>query len=115
MKVIRLADGGEGVVKYGDTAAEAAGLRWLAVPGGPPLPDVLGEDPLVTRLVPSGRPTRGAAEEFGRRLAVLHAAGADAFGAPPPGGPADALIGRAPMRNDPAPSWSGPGWPKGCR
>jgi fructosamine-3-kinase len=97
-----------GYVKHGDTAAEAAGLRWLAVPGGPPVPEILGEDPLVTALVPSGRPTRAAAEEFGRRLAVLHAAGADAFGSAPPGGPADALIGRAPMRNAPAPSW--PEW-----
>jgi fructosamine-3-kinase len=105
---MRLSDGSAGYVKHGDTAAEVAGLRWLAVPGGPPLPEVLGEDPLVTRLVPAGRPTRAAAEEFGRRLAVLHAAGADAFGSPPPGGPADALIGRAPMRNAPAPSW--PEW-----
>ena len=107
MKVIRLADGSEGVVKQGDTAAEAAGLRWLAVPGGPPVAAVLGEDPLVTRLVPTGRPTRQAAEEFGRRLGVLHAAGADAFGSPPPSGPTEALIGRAPMRNVPSPSWSG--------
>ena len=97
-----------GFVKEGDTAAEVAGLRWLAVPGGPPLPEVLGEDPLVTRMIPAGRPTRAAAEEFGRRLTVMHAAGADAFGSPPPGGPADALIGRAPMRNVPAPSW--PAW-----
>jgi fructosamine-3-kinase len=108
VKVIRLPDGGAGVVKPGDTAAEAAGLRWIAVAGGPPVPEVLGEDPLVTRLVPDGRPTRDAAEEFGRRLAVLHAAGADAFGSPPPGGPTAALIGRAPMRNVPAPSW--PEW-----
>ena len=108
MKVIRLPDGGSGVVKPGDTAAEAAGLRWIAVAGGPPVPEVLGENPLVTRLVPEGRPTRDAAGEFGRRLAVLHSAGADAFGSPPPGGPTDALIGRAPMRNVPAPSW--PEW-----
>jgi fructosamine-3-kinase len=105
---MRLADGSEGFVKQGDTAAEAAGLRWIAVPGGPPVPEVLGEDPLVTRRVRLGRPTRAAAEEFGTRLAVLHAAGADAFGSPPPGGPADALIGRAPMRNVPGPSW--PEW-----
>ena len=97
-----------GFVKEGDTAAEAAGLRWIAVPGGPPVPAVLQENPLVTRLVATGRPTRAAAEEFGRRLTVLHAAGADAFGSAPPGGPADALIGRAPMRNSPAPSW--PEW-----
>ena len=31
-----------------------------------------------------------------------------AFGAAPPGGPADARIGAAPMRNAPAPSW--PEW-----
>jgi fructosamine-3-kinase len=108
VKVIQLADGSEGVVKHGDTTAEAAGLRWLTVRGGPPVPAVLGENPLVTRLVPTGRPTRRAAEEFGRRLGVLHAAGADAFGSPPPGGPTDALIGRAPMRNVPSPSW--PEW-----
>ena len=108
MKVIRLPDGGAGVVKPGDTAAEAAGLRWIAVAGGPPVPEVIGENPLVTRLVPEGRPTRNAAEEFGRRLTVLHSAGADAFGSPPPDGPTDALIGRAPMRNVPAPSW--PEW-----
>ena len=108
MRVIRLADGREGVEKPGDTAAEAAGLRWLTVPGGPPVPEVLAEHPLVTALVPDGRPTRAAAEELGRRLAVLHAAGADAFGSAPPGGPADALIGRAPMRNVPAPRW--PEW-----
>jgi fructosamine-3-kinase len=108
VKVILLPDGGAGVVKPGDTAAEAAGLRWIAVAGGPPVPAVLGEDPLVTRLVPDGRPTLGAAEEFGRRLAVLHSTGADAFGSAPPGGPTDALIGRAPMRNVPAPSW--PEW-----
>jgi hypothetical protein len=45
-----------GFVKEGDTAAEVAGLRWLAVPGGPPLPDVLGEDPLVTRMIPPDDP-----------------------------------------------------------
>ncbi len=92
--------------KRGDTAAEAAGLRWIAVPGGPPVPAVLGEDPLVTAFVVQTGPTRAAAEDLGRRLAVLHAAGAPAFGAPPPGGPAAAWIGRAPMRNDPAPEWA---------
>jgi fructosamine-3-kinase len=108
-----LVDGRDAMVKRDDdaaVAAEAAGLRWLRVPGGPPVPEVLDERPgeLVTALVAPGRPGVAAAAEFGRRLAVLHAAGAPAFGAAPPGGPADARIGRAPMRNEPAPAW--PRW-----
>jgi fructosamine-3-kinase len=62
----------------------------------------------VTAFVPTARADRAAAADFGRRLAVLHAAGAPAFGAPPPGGPADAWIGAAPMRNSPAADW--PTW-----
>ncbi|MDQ4149015.1 MAG: fructosamine kinase family protein, partial [Actinomycetota bacterium] len=38
-------------------------------------------------------------------LSRLHAAGAPAFGSPPPGGPRDAWIGLAPMRNDECDSW----------
>ncbi|ANY08627.1 fructosamine kinase family protein [Pseudonocardia sp. HH130630-07] len=93
-----LKDGGDAP---GSVAAETAGLRWLAVPGGPPVPPVHGADPtlLVTGHVRPGRPSPAAAEDLGGRLAVLHAAGATAFGAPPPGGPADAWIGRARMRN----------------
>ena len=34
-----------GFVKEGDTAAEAAGLRWIAVPGGPPVPALLTRTP----------------------------------------------------------------------
>ncbi|WP_308257900.1 fructosamine kinase family protein [Pseudonocardia lacus] len=101
------------VVKRGPAsavAAEAAGLRWLRVPDGPPVPEVLDERPgeLVTAFVPPGDASREAAAALGRGLAVLHRAGAPAFGAPPPGGPADAWIGAAPMRNSPAPHW--PAW-----
>ncbi len=87
----------------GAATAEAAGLRWIAVPGGPPVPRVLGADDvlLVTGLVPPGRATPAAAERFGRELATLHAAGAGAFGAPPPGGPARAWIGHTRMENRP--------------
>jgi fructosamine-3-kinase len=75
------------------------------------VPAVLDEQPelLVTEFVPPGAATPVAAADLGRRLAALHAAGAPAFGAGPPGGPALAWIGRAPMRNmpmaatDPAP------------
>ncbi len=42
--------------------------------------------------------TREMAEEFGRQLAVLHGAGAAAFGSPPPGAPGpDGWIGDLPM------------------
>jgi fructosamine-3-kinase len=63
---------------------------------------------LVTDRVAAGRPAPGAADRFGRDLAALHAAGAPAFGAAPPGGPEDAFIGRAPMRNAAGADW--PGW-----
>jgi fructosamine-3-kinase len=110
---VTLADGRTVVVKDGDgpaIAAEAAGLRWLGAAGGVPVPAVLDVDGgrLVTELVASGAPGPRAAEELGRGLARTHAAGAPAFGAAPPDGPADARIGAAPMRNAPAPSW--PEW-----
>jgi fructosamine-3-kinase len=106
---VELADGRTVVVKEGPTvAAEAAGLAWLAVPGGPPVPAVLGcaGDRLVTSSVPAGRPSAGAAAELGRRLAVLHAAGAPAFGAGPPGTATAAWIGRAPLANVAGPEWA---------
>jgi fructosamine-3-kinase len=110
---VRLADGRTVVVKDGDEpaiAAEAAGLRWLGAAGGARVPAVLDVDGgrLVTELIEGGAPSARAAEELGRALARTHAAGAPAFGAAPPGGPADARIGAAPMRNAPAPSW--PEW-----
>jgi fructosamine-3-kinase len=111
---VRLADGRTVLVKAGPpgaVAAEAAGLRWLRVPGGPPVPQVLDVQPerLVTAFVPagSGSGSASSAAEFGRRLAVLHAARAPGFGAGPPGGSARAWIGRAPMRNVPAAAATG--------
>ncbi len=102
------------VVKRGHarnaTAAEAAGLRWLGAAGAVRVPQVRGEDGdwLVTELVGGGRPTHHAAERLGRGLAVLHASGAPAFGAAPPGGPAEAWIGLAPMDNTTGERW--PRW-----
>ncbi|MDT7648891.1 MAG: hypothetical protein QOI36_297, partial [Pseudonocardiales bacterium] len=80
-----LADGRIVVVKGVKATAEAAGLRWLRVPGGPPVPKVLDVDPerLVTEFVPAGAPDAGAAAALGSRLARMHAAGAGAFGAAP--------------------------------
>ncbi|CAL9350373.1 hypothetical protein SUDANB60_00446 [Streptomyces sp. enrichment culture] len=109
-----LDDGRTVVVKRAAEAeaarAEAAGLRWLAEAGAPPVPRVHGREGvwLVLDRVAEGRPDREAALRFGRELAGLHAAGAPAFGAPPPGGPAEAFIGLAPMRNVTGDDW--PAW-----
>jgi len=111
--VIELSDGCTVVAKRGEPGqamAEAAGLRWLRVPGGPPVPQVHGHDGqwLVTEHVPAGQLDGTAAERLGRQLATLHAAGAPAFGAAPPGGPQQAWIGAAPMANVTGPQW--PQW-----
>ncbi|MGV9687168.1 fructosamine kinase family protein [Streptomyces cellulosae] len=109
-----LDDGRTVVVKRAEEAeaarAEAAGLRWLAEAGTPPVPRVHGREGawLVLDRVTEGCPDRDAALRFGRELAGLHAAGAPAFGAPPPGGPVEAFIGLAPMRNVTGDDW--PAW-----
>ena len=70
-------------------ATEAAGLDWIRVAGGPPVPKVveLGPGRLVTTRVVEGRPDASMAREFGRRIAALHGFGAASFGCPPPGAP----------------------------
>ncbi|MGW0606953.1 fructosamine kinase family protein [Streptomyces sp. NPDC002644] len=114
LRVVELDDGRRVMVKRGDDAravlAEAAGLRWLAEADAVRVPVVHGWDErwLVSDRVPEGAPDAGAALRFGRGLAALHAAGAPAFGAPPPGGPVDAYIGAAPMRNVTGEEW--PAW-----
>jgi fructosamine-3-kinase len=90
-------------------AVEAAGLRWLAAAG----PDaarvarVLAvEDHSIEleRLEPA-RPTRSAAEAFGRALAATHAAGAAAYGQPPDGWAGDGYIGQQRMTLRPDDAW----------
>lgn len=69
-------------------ACEAAGLRWLAAAeSGVPCAEVIdySATALTLKWLEAGRPHRTAAHEFGRRLALTHAAGAPAFGAPPDG------------------------------
>ncbi|MES9525194.1 fructosamine kinase family protein [Streptomyces capoamus] len=111
---VLLDDGTPVMVKRGDgpraVRAEVAGLRWLADAGAVRVPAVLGHDEhwMVTERVPTGSPDPTAALHFGQSLAALHAAGAPHFGAPPPDGPADAWIGRAPLRNAPGTDW--PRW-----
>ncbi|HIW92844.1 MAG TPA: fructosamine kinase family protein [Candidatus Corynebacterium avicola] len=67
---------------------EAACLAWLGDASeneGVPVAEVVDRtgDDLLLRRVSSAPATREAAEEFGRRLAVTHAAGAPAFGSGP--------------------------------
>jgi fructosamine-3-kinase len=85
--------------------AEARGLRWLGEPGAVPVPEVIGWDQatLVISWLAAEAPGRQAAERFGRDLARMHAAGADAYGAPWPG-----VIAGLPLGNDPGRSW--PEW-----
>lgn len=76
-------------------ACEAAGLRWLDVPGGPRVVRVLdvAPDHLDLERLRGARPTPAAARALGRGLAVVHDAGAPAWGAPAPGWEGDAFFG----------------------
>jgi fructosamine-3-kinase len=97
-----LANGVAGPGQATAFAAEVNGLRWLAQAHAVPVPGVLGvaEDLLVMECLPPGRPTAEAAAGFGAGLARLHAAGADAFGAPWPG-----CIASLPLDNTPGHEW----------
>jgi fructosamine-3-kinase len=87
---ITLADGGVAFVKTradaapGEYTAEAAGLAWLAEPCALQTPRVLevSEDYLVLEWIEPGRLDPQGAEELGRGLAAIHAAGAANLGDP---------------------------------
>jgi len=84
----------------GEYAAEAAGLRWLGEPGALRVPAVLAADErfLVLEWLDGGPLD---SEALGRGLALVHAAGAPAFGAPPPGAP-DGTFRLGPLALPPA-------------
>jgi fructosamine-3-kinase len=88
---------------------EAAGLRWLAVPGGAGVAEPLDVSPgrLTTARLDIVPPTGAAADDFGRRLAVTHDAGARHFGVPPDGWDGDGFIGTIglPHAMEPLKSW----------
>jgi fructosamine-3-kinase len=88
---------------------EAAGLRWLAVPGGVPVAQPLdvSAQHLTTPRLDMAPPTTAAAEEFGRRLAATHDTGARHFGVPPDGWDGDGYIGTLPLPHamKPVESW----------
>ena len=88
-----------GDVPDGFFEAEAAGLAWLAAPGGVRTARVHAVGPgwIELERVDEVRPGRDAAEAFGRDLARTHAAGAAAFGARPDGWNGPLFIGRRPM------------------
>jgi fructosamine-3-kinase len=90
----------------GEYAAEAAGLRWLGEAGGLRVPEVLAAESgfLVLEWLDE-RPLDP--EAFGRGLALTHAAGAGAFGEPPPGAP-EATFRLGPLS---LPAAIAPDWP----
>jgi fructosamine-3-kinase len=104
----------------GEYPAEAAGLRWLGEPGGVRVPEVLGvrdEPPRLLALEWLDEGGGGDEASLGRGLALVHRAGADAFGAVAPrDAPPDAAgddsplaptlrIGPLALPDDPLPDW----------
>jgi fructosamine-3-kinase len=106
---VELEDGARAFVKTraqvapGEYETEARGLRWLAEPEAVNVPAVLGvgEEVLALEWIDEGSLTDAGAEELGRGLARLHAAGADGFGAPWP-----LHVGRLELSNESLPDWS---------
>ena len=95
-------------VADGEYETEAAALRWLAEPGAVRLPAVIEvqRDLLAIEWIDEGSLSPGAAEDLGRGLAAMHAAGAEAFGALPPGAPVtDLRIGPIALPVEPSPDW----------
>ncbi|HET9896281.1 MAG TPA: fructosamine kinase family protein [Streptosporangiaceae bacterium] len=111
-----LADGRELFIKSaadptaGSTAsaaleAEAHGLAWLGEAGAVACPEIIFsmKGLLALAYLPQAGAGPAEADRFGRELARLHAAGADAFGAPWPG-----FIASLALPNDEASTW--PSW-----
>lgn len=86
---------------------EAAGLRWLAEARGARVVEVLdvGEHHLTLERLLPGAASAADAAQFGRDLAHTHAAGAEGWGAPPPGMGPTAYIGPLPQANRIHRSW----------
>jgi fructosamine-3-kinase len=93
----------------GEYALEAAGLQWLAEPGALRTPRVIeiAEDYLALEWVQPGRLSPEGAEELGRGLAVIHAAGSPSFGDPGFGEQLgiQARIGSLRLPNEPSDDW----------
>lgn len=106
---LRLSDGRSALIKTRPHAppeffpVEGRGLTWLRTADGASVPEVLAsaEDCLIIAWVEPGKATPEAADDFGRRLALTHGAGADSFG-----GSEDGFIGTLPLPNTPADTWT---------
>lgn len=87
--------------------AEAAGLRWLAEAGGARIVRVVSvaAGSIEIERVQEKAAGRTAAREFGRGLALTHAAGAPEFGSCPDGGPGPLFIGSRRMPTRTASTW----------
>jgi fructosamine-3-kinase len=98
------ADAGEG-----EYALEAAGLSWLGEPGALRVPRVIeiAEDYLALEWVAPGTLSAEGAEELGRGLATIHAAGSPCFGDPGFGERlgVQARIGSLRLPNEPSGDW----------
>ncbi len=88
---------------------EAAGLRWLAVPGGVAVaePIDVSASELSTVKLELAPPTGAVADEFGRQLATTHDAGARHYGVPPGDWTTDGYIGTIGLPHvlEPVKSW----------
>jgi fructosamine-3-kinase len=108
-----LADGREAFVKTradaprGEYAAEAAGLRWLAEPGGLRVPAVLdvADGYLALEWIAPGRLDRAGEQELGSGLALTQAAGAPRFGRFAEAGSDAAWLGSLRVSNEPTGDW----------
>ncbi len=93
----------------GEYALEAAGLQWLGQPGALRTPRVIevAEEYLALEWVEPGSLSAAGAEELGRGLAAIHAAGAPCFGDPGFGEKlgVEARIGSLRLPNDPCEDW----------
>ena len=88
--------------------AEAAGLAWLReVDGGPRVVGVhhVAPDRISLERVTETRPDAATASAFGRALAVMHDAGAPAFGAPPDWWDGPVFIGSRRQPCHPTSAW----------
>lgn len=93
----------------GEYALEAAGLQWLGEPDALRVPRVIeiADDYLALEWVEPGGLSREGAEELGRGLAAIHAAGAPSFGDPGFGERlgVQARIGSLRLPNEPSEDW----------
>jgi fructosamine-3-kinase len=93
----------------GEYALEAAGLQWLAEPDALRTPRVIeiAEDYLALEWVQPGRLSPEGAEELGRGLATIHAAGSPSFGDPGFGERLGvrARLGSLRLPNEPSEDW----------